>query len=491
MCTPTNDHDNPVMTVTRRELFGRAGSGIGAIALASLLKEDLFSIEPPSALPLRQTQGPLAPKQPHFVPKARNIIFLHMVGAPSQLDLLEYKPELQKYDGKPCPEQLLDGQRFAFLRGELKLMGARFKFAKHGQSGMEISELLPSLAEVADQIAVIKSLYTEQFNHAPAQLFFHTGFERFGRPSLGSWVSYGLGSENQNLPGFVVLITGQIAGAGNSLWGSGFLPTAHQGVEFRSQGDPVLFLTNPPGISPAERGRIIESINHLNQVQLADVGDPEIATRIAQYELAYRMQMSVPELMDVSQEPKRILEMYGAVPGEPSFANNCLLARRLVERGVRFVQLYDQGWDHHGSIIDRLPKKCRQVDKPMAALVKDLQSRGLLEETLVVWGGEFGRTPMLQGKNNNGQVQKKAGRDHHKDAFCVWMAGGGVRPGTVYGRTDELGYHIVEDPMHVNDFHATILHLLGIDHERLTFKIQGRQFRLTDVAGKVAEKLLA
>ncbi|HRX81198.1 MAG TPA: DUF1501 domain-containing protein [Pirellulaceae bacterium] len=472
--TPAQSH---LQTVSRRELFQNLGSGIGSIALASLLANEL-----PAA---SASLNPLAPKTPHFAAKAKNVIFLHMVGAPSHLDLFENKPALQENDGKPCPDELLEGQRFAFLRGHPKLLGTEFKFKRHGQSGLELSELLPHLATVADDICMIKSLHTEHFNHAPAQLFFQTGFGRFGRPTIGSWANYGLGSENQDLPGFVVLITGSVAGAGNSLWGSGFLPTVYQGVEFRSQGDPVLFLSNPDGIDAAGRRRIVDSINKLNGAQLADVGDPEIATRISQYEMAYRMQTSVPELMDIAQEPQSIHDMYGTQPGKTSFANNCLLARRLVERGVRFVQLFDEGWDHHGSVFSALPKKCEQVDQPIAALLKDLKQRGLLDETLVVWGAEFGRTPLLQAD------REKAGRDHHKDAYCVWMAGGGSKGGTTIGKTDELGYFPVEDSVHVNDFHATLLHLLGLNHEKLTYKFQGRNFRLTDVAGQVVTKVLA
>jgi hypothetical protein len=467
-----------LQALSRRELFQRAGMGLGSIALGSLLARETMAAP--------QNQDPLAPKPPHFAPRAKNVIFLHMIGAPSHLDLFENKPVLKENDGELCPEKYLEGQRFAFLRGHPRLLGTRFEFAKHGQSGIELSELLPHLSSVADDISVIKTLHTEQFNHAPAQLFFQTGFGRFGRPSLGSWVTYGLGSENDNLPGFVVMITGQVAGAGNSLWGSGFLPTVYQGIEFRSTGDPVLFLSNPAGIGQEDRRRIVDSINRLNGEQLADVGDPEIATRINQYEMAYRMQTSVPELMDISQEPKHIHEMYGTQPGKASFANNCLLARRLVERGVRFVQLFDEGWDHHGGLFKSLPGKCKQIDQPMTALIKDLKQRGLLDDTLVVWGGEFGRTPMLQGDRNEG-----AGRDHHKDAFCCWLAGGGVKGGQTIGTTDELGYFPVEDPVHVHDLHATILHLLGMNHEKLTYKFQGRKFRLTDVAGNVVTKLLA
>ncbi len=389
------------------------------------------------------------------------------------------------------PDELWQGLRLAFIREQPGLLGTRYKFSRHGDGGIELSELLPHLAGVADELCMIKGLHTEHFNHGPAQLFFQTGFGRFGRPSVGSWVTYGLGSENRNLPAFVVLITGSVAGAGNSLWGSGFLPSVYQGIEFRSEGDPVLFLSNPQGIADTDRRRIIDSINGLNRSRLTDVGDPEIATRINQYEMAFRMQMAVPELMDIQSEPQQIHDMYGTAPGQPSFANNCLLARRLVERGVRFVQLYDQGWDHHSGVFTSLPKKCREVDRPLAALITDLRQRGLLDETLVVWGAEFGRTPMVQGTASSGRASDKVGRDHHKDAFSVWMAGGGVKGGFTYGQTDDIGFHIVEDPMHVNDLHATLLHLLGLNHEQLTFRFQGRDFRLTDVAGVVAHKILA
>ncbi|MGE3803235.1 MAG: DUF1501 domain-containing protein [Gemmataceae bacterium] len=468
-----------LQTLSRRELLGRLGTGIGSIALASLLSEDSRAAGPAVA-------DPLAVKKPHFPARAKSVIFMHMVGAPSHLELFENKPTLVKFDGKPVPKELIEGQRFAFLRGRPNLLGTRFNFKKHGQSGIELSEMLPHLAGVADDISVVKTLHTEEFNHGPAQLFFQTGFGMFGRPSFGSWVSYGLGSENKNLPGFVVLVTGPTAGAGNALWGSGFLPTVHQGVQFRNQGDPVLFLSNPQGIDRDDRRRLLDSIQELNKIQLADVGDPEIATRISQYEMAFRMQSAVPELTDISKEPKHVHEMYGTTPGKASFANHCLLARRLVERGVRFVQLYDADWDHHSGVFTSLPKKCKEIDRPAAALIKDLKQRGLLDSTLVVWGGEFGRTPMLQGASD-----KNAGRDHHKDAFCCWLAGGGIKGGVTYGKTDDLGYHTVEDPMHVHDLHATLLHLLGIHHEKLTFKFQGRPFRLTDVSGAVAEKLLA
>ncbi|QDU97797.1 DUF1501 domain-containing protein [Lignipirellula cremea] len=465
----------------RRDLFQRVGVGVGSIALASLLGESSPAVESPGA-----PDSPLAPKPPHFPGKAKNVIFLHMVGAPSHLDLFEEKPVLQKNDGQPCPEEYLEGQRFAFLRGHPKLLGTRAKFTPRGESGIPLSEYLPHLGEVIDDVAIIKTVQTELFNHAPAQLFFQTGFGRFGRPSVGAWTTYGLGSENRDLPAFVVLITGSVAGAGNSLWGSGFLPTVYQGVEFRSQGDPVLYLSNPAGLSDGDRRRMIDRVNALNSQRLADVGDPEIATRISQYEMAYKMQSSAPELMDLSGETQETLDLYGAKPGAGGFANNCLLARRLVERGVRFVQLFDEGWDHHGNVFKSLPNKCKQTDQPIAALLKDLKARGLLDETLVVWGAEFGRTPLLQGSGGAG-----AGRDHHKDAFCVWMAGGGVKGGQTIGTTDELGYFPVEDPVHVHDLHATLLHLLGMNHEQLTFKHQGRNFRLTDVAGNVVQKILA
>lgn len=472
-----NDHIQHVGTISRRDLLGRVGYGLGSVALSSMLADDLLSAPSP--------KDPLAVRDSHIPARAKNVIFLHMVGAPSHLDLFENKPKLVEYSGQDCPEEFLEGQRFAFIRGTPKLLGSEFKFQQHGESGMVLSETLPNLAKHADKLCMIKTLHTEHFNHAPAQLFFQTGFGRFGRPSMGSWVTYGLGSANRNLPGFVVMITGNVAGAGNSLWGNGFLPSAYQGIEFRSTGDPVLFLSNPDGIQSDDRERIVSGINALNQAQLNRVGDPEIEARIAQYEMAYRMQSSVPELMDISSETKATHELYGTEPGKASFANNCLLARRLVERGVRFVQLFDQGWDMHGGVFTALPKKCQQVDQPIAALLEDLEQRGLLDETLVVWGGEFGRTPLMQGD------RASVGRDHHKDAYCVWMAGGGSKGGTVYGETDELGYYPTKNPVHVNDFHATLLHLLGLNHEELTYKFQGRPFRLTDVGGDVIQELIA
>ncbi len=480
--------DNSVsLNQSRRQLFQTVGLGVGGYALASLLNEDRVFADPKS-------ENPLAPRKPHFPPRAKNIIYIHLVGAPSHLDLYDFKPKLQEHNGELCPEELFEGKKFAFIRSRPTMLGTpdkpEFQFAPCGESGTMVSNLMPQLQKVADDICLIKSLHTDEFNHGPAQLFMLTGFGRFGRPSIGSWLNYGLGSENQNLPGFVVLITGQVLGAGNSAWGSGFLPTVYQGIEFRSQGDPVLFLSNPKGVDEASRRRIVDSVNKLNSVALADVGDPEIATRISQYEMAYRMQTSVPELMKIDDEPEHIHKMYGTQPGKTSFANNCLLARRMVERGVRFVQLFDQGWDMHGNVFGSLPKKCKQVDQPIAALIKDLKERGLLKDTLVVWSAEFGRTPMAQGKNGQGKMTS-AGRDHHKDAFTVWMAGGGVKGGYSYGATDDLGYSIAENPVHVHDFNATILHLMGLNHERLTFRYQGRQFRLTDVHGKVVEDIIA
>jgi len=466
--------------VSRRQFFQRSGLNLGAVALASLLHEQTMAAP----------ADPLAARQPMFKPRAKRVIYLHMIGAPSQLDLFENKPELNQRHGQDCPESLLKGRRFAFIGGKLKLAGTQWKYARHGESGQEISELLPHLATVADEIAIVKTLHTEEINHAPAQMFLHTGFGRGGRPSFGSWVTYGLGTENQELPAYVVLLSGPPGGAGTSLWANGFLPSVHQGVQFRSSGDPVLFLSNPKGQTQSDRRRIFDAVKTLNERHLADVGDPEIATRIRQYEMAARMQTSVPELADLAQEPKSVLDLYGAKPGVASFAGNCLLARRLIERGVRVVELYDADWDHHSGLATRLPAKCRDVDQGMAALIQDLKARGLLDDTLVIWGAEFGRTPLAQGIDGDGK-STKPGRDHHKDAYTVWLAGGGIKGGLTYGRTDDFGFSPVEDPVHVHDLNATVLRLLGLDHERLTFKYQGREFRLTDVHGQVVRALLA
>jgi hypothetical protein len=472
--------------IGRRTLLQKTGFGFGAAALAKMLAAGGNSVSAADATTgLGMTD---------HAPRAKRVIYIHLVGAPSHLDLFDPKPVLRKRTGEDCPQELFESGKFAFVRDRPSLLGTPdtepFRFKRCGQSGLAISNLLPNLQTVADELTIVKSMHTDEFNHGPAQMFLLSGFGRFGRPSIGSWLNYGLGTENENLPGFVVLITGNVLGAGSSAWGSGFLPTVYQGVEFRSQGDPVLFLSDPEGIERASRRRIIDAVNSINRIQLADVGDPEIATRISQYELAYRMQTSVPDLMNIDSEPPAIHEMYGTRPGTTSFANNCLLARRLVERGVRFVQLFDQGWDTHGSVFKRLPEKTKQVDQPIAALIKDLRNRGLLDSTLVVWSSEFGRTPFAQGDDAS-NPDGKAGRDHHKDAFAVWMAGGGVRRGHSHGETDELGYTITKDPVHVHDLNATLLHLMGINHEKLTFRFQGRQFRLTDVAGRVVDDLIA
>jgi Protein of unknown function (DUF1501) len=473
--------------VTRRQFFRNCGVGLGSLALASLLDGRLL------AGPAKAPADPLAPRQPHFAPKAKRVIFLHMAGAPSTLDLFDYKPELVKLNGQVCPDSYIRGQQFAFIKGKPRLLGTPHKFAKHGQSGQQMSNLLPHLAAVADDVTLVRSMHTDQFNHAPAQLFVHTGSPRLGRPGMGAWVSYGLGTENRNLPSFVVLVSGTAnPDGGASLWGSAFLPTIHQGVPMRSQGDPVLFLSNPKGMDAQDRRRSLDAVKALNQLQLDVAGDPEILTRIQQYELAYRMQTSVPEVMDISREPAHVHKLYGARPGQKSFANNCLLARRLVESGVRFVQLYHWGWDNHGEsqmndLRYGLVQRCRETDQASAALVQDLKERGLLKDTLVVWGGEFGRTPMNEERNGS----KWLGRDHHQHAFTMWLAGGGVKPGLTYGATDDLGYHVVDKPVHVHDLQATLLHQLGLDHEKLTYRFQGRDYRLTDVHGKVVNDLLA
>ncbi len=472
---------------TRRQFFRDCTTGMGTIALASLLNGEA------SAKP-QAMDDPLAPKASHFPAKAKRIIYLHMAGAPSTLDLFDYKPKLNELNGSPCPDSYIRGQQFAFIKDRTpKLLGSPHQFDKRGKSGQVMSNILPNLATVADELCIIRSMHTDQFNHAPAQLFVHTGFPRPGRPGMGSWLSYGLGTENQNLPSFVVLLSGSVApDGGASLWGSGFLPTIHQGVQLRSQGDPVMFLSNPAGMDANQRRQTLDALKTLNQLQLESVGDPEIATRIAQYEMAYKMQTSVPAIMDISKEPKEIHEMYGTKPGQKAFSNNCLLARRLVESGVRFVQLYHWGWDSHGEsqgndlrfgLVDR----CKETDQACAALLKDLKNRGLLKDTLVIWGGEIGRTPMNEERNGS----KWLGRDHHQHAFTIWMAGGGVKAGFTYGATDELGYHVVENPVHVHDLQATILHLMGLDHEKLVYRFQGRDFRLTDVFGKVVQGVLA
>ena len=476
-----------LQAITRRHFFGKTAAGIGGLALASLLNERLLGAA--------ATAGdPMAPKQAHFPAKAKRVIYLHMAGSPSQLDLFDYKPKLNELNGQPCPESIYKKERFAFIKGVPKMLGSPHKFAKHGKCATELSALLPHLASVVDDIAVVKSMHTDQFNHAPAQIFLFTGSPRQGRPSMGSWLTYGLGSETQDLPGFVVLVSGgKTPDGGASLWGSAFLPTVYQGVQCRSQGDPVLYVSNPPGMDAQTRRRSLDTLKALNEMQLQKVGDPETLTRIAQYELAYKMQTSVPELMEIDKEPKSVHEMYGTEPGKVSFANNCLLARRLLERGVRFVQLFHWGWDQHGDnkdndIRDGLVRQTKQTDQACAALIKDLKQRGLLEDTLIVWGGEFGRTPMNEDRSGNKDL---IGRDHHPHAFTIWMAGGGIKPGITYGATDELGYFVAENRVHVHDLQATMLHCLGLDHTRLTYKFQGRDYRLTDVHGEVIKGLLA
>lgn len=475
--------------ITRRHFFNQIGFGIGSVALSSVFNEKLFAA-PASATPQEVAARVAAGLGTHFAPRAKHVIFLFMAGAPSQLDLFDDKPALRRFDGKDVPAEYLQGERFAFIKGTPKLLGSPYTFRPRGESGAVISELLPHTASIADDIAIIRSMHTTQFNHAPAQIFMNTGHQIIGRPSMGAWLSYGLGSESQDLPAFVVLLSGENnPDGGKSCWGSGFLPTVHQGVEFRSGKDPVLFVSNPEGVDATVRRMSLDALRDLNTMRRDVVGDPEIETRINAYELAYRMQTSVPELTDISDEPQYIHELYGTEPGQTSFANNCLLARRLVERGVRFVQLYHRGWDTHGAsfgedIVEKLPHLCRQTDRPAAALVKDLKQRGLLDETLVIWGGEFGRTPM-------GEVRDTIGRDHHVDAFTMWLAGGGVKAGYVHGSTDELGFGVVENKVHAHDLQATIMHLLGFDHERLTYRFQGRDFRLTDVHGHVVKEILA
>jgi uncharacterized protein (DUF1501 family) len=468
--------------LTRRHFFRDCGVGLGAIALASLLGEDKVF----GATSSPKIVDPLAPRAPHFLPRAKRVIYLFMAGAPSQLDMFDYKPTLAKYDGHPVPAELVKDQQYAFIPRDAALFATTLKFSKHGQCGAELSEVLPHLGEVVDDIAIIKSMTTDAFNHAPAQILMNTGATQFGRPSMGSWVTYGLGSESQSLPGFVVLSSAGGTSGGASNWGCGFLPTVYQGVPFRRSGDPILSLSNPAGVTPQMQRESLDLLKSLNQHHLGDVGDPEIATRINAFEMAYRMQSSAPELMDISKESKETLEMYGAEPGKSSFANNCLLARRLVERGVRFVQLYHEAWDHHSEVINGVKTQCGFTDKPAAALVKDLKQRGLLEDTLVIWGGEFGRTPMVETNETAG---RKMGRDHHPQAFTMWVAGGGVKPGITLGRTDDFGFNIVEDRVHVHDLHATLLYLLGFDHTKLTYHFQGRDFRLTDVEGELVEKL--
>lgn len=473
--------------VTRRHFLQNGSLGLGSVALASLLGESAQA-EPPAA-------EPFAPGVPHFSGRAKNVILLSMSGGPPHLDLFDFKPELSKRSGEDCPASLTAGKPFAFTAGTPKLLGTPQKFQQHGQSGAWFSSCLPRLAELADDLTFVKSLYTDQFNHGPAELLLLTGIPRTaGRPSLGSWVTYGLGSENRDLPGFIVFVSGgALPSSGKAGWGSGFLPSVYQGVQCRTGGDPVLYLSDPEGMDLALRRLSLDAINDLNTLQIRELGHPETATRIAQYEMAFRMQVVVPELMDISREPTSVLEDYGAQPGAASFANNCLLARRLVETGVRFVQLSDWGWDFHGTaphedVGEGLTKRSAAMDRAVAALIRDLKLRGLLDETLVVWMGEFGRTPFREGRTAAGP---HLGRDHHPFSNTMFFAGGGVKPGITHGSSDELGFTASENPVHVHDVQATILHLLGMDHTRLTYRFQGRDFRLTDVHGNVIREILA
>ncbi len=478
---------------TRRHFLKESAMGLGALALGSLVGCGANNASS-SMSNLFDATNPLMPKPPMFPGKAKSVIYIHMAGAPSQLETYSYKPELMKLDGQDCPQSLLEGKKFAFIQGVPKMLGPQAKFAQHGESGLWLSENLPHLGTVADELAMLNAVTTDQFNHAPAQLLMHSGSPRMGRPSIGSWVTYGLGSENKNLPGFVVLTSGgNNPDAGKSVWGSGFLPSVYQGVQCRSEGDPVLFLNDPKGIDRDVRKASIDAINKINQEQYNEYQDPEILSRISQYEMAYKMQIAAPEVMNISDEPAYIHEMYGTKVGEACFANNVLLARKLVEKGVRFVQLFDWGWDAHGDSAENavdigLINKCRLVDKPITALILDLKQRGLLDETLIVWGSEFGRTPMRE--NRNGLEMKYKGRDHHGEAFSMWMAGGGIKGGTSYGETDEIGYSIVNGKTEAFDIQATILNQLGFNHEEFTYESQGRPFRLTDVGGKVIREIV-
>ena len=470
--------------ITRRHFLGKCAVGLGAIALNQMLAEDGFG-----AVSQPNPADPLAPRAPHFPGKVKNVIYLFMAGGPSQLELFDDKPKLRELTGQAPPPSFMQGKRFAFLKGNEKLLGSARKFERAGQCGMTLSELLPHHRAIADEVCWVQGMATDVFNHGPAKLFMNTGFQAPGRPALGAWATYGLGSESRDLPGFVVLQSGPRGPrAGSSLWSSGFLPTSFQGVPFRSSGDPILNLHSPEGLTPERERDFYDTVAALNRARLDEVGDPEIMTRINAYEMACRMQTSAPELMELEKESPETLALYGAVPGQRSFANNCLMARRLIERGVRFVQLYHTDWDHHGdkvnNLSDSIELRCRETDRASAALVLDLKRRGLLKDTLVIWGGEFGRTPM-------GENRATIGRDHHIDAFTMWLAGGGVKPGTIFGATDELGFSVVENKVHVHDLHATILHLLGFDHLKLTYRFQGRDFRLTDVHGEVVKEILS
>ncbi|TAG11169.1 MAG: DUF1501 domain-containing protein [Verrucomicrobia bacterium] len=476
---------------TRRHFLQRCAMGLGGIWLAS-------QSQAATRLLTKDPANPLAPDLPAFAPKAKRVIYLHMAGSPSQLEMFDYKPDLKRLDGQDCPPEFLAGKQFAFIQGVPKMLGSLFPFHQTGESGQWISDRLPHLESVIDELCIVKSMFTDQFNHGPAQLLLHTGSQNLGHPSMGSWATYGLGSENQNLPGFIVLTSGgSNPDAGKSVWGAGYLPSVYQGVQCRSEGDPVLYLTNPSGVSSSVRRRTLDAISKINHETSQWMGDAETVTRIAQYEMAYRMQIHASDAFKIESEPAAMHELYGTEPGKESFANNCLLARRLAERGVRFIQLFDWGWDSHGTdaktdLKQGFVDKCRQIDRPIMALLKDLKQRGLLEETLVIWGGEFGRTPMRE--NRGGVVMDFVGRDHNPGAFTLWMAGGGVKAGLAYGETDAMGYQVVKDPVSVHDFHATTLKLLGFDHEKLTYPSQGANQRLTNITkpgSKVIGALIA
>ncbi|MSU34455.1 MAG: DUF1501 domain-containing protein [Pedosphaera sp.] len=483
---------------TRRHFLQGCTTGLGALWLGTRGGILSAAADSYNTTPLRDSSHPLAPRPPHFAAKAKRVIWLHMAGSPSQLELFEHKPALTKLDGQDCPQSLLEGKRFAFIRGTPKLMGGVHPFHQEKKTGIWLSDRLPHLERVFDRLCVIHSMTTDQFNHAPAQLLMHTGSPNFGGACAGAWATYGLGSACENLPGFIVLLSGgRMVDAGKSVWSSGFLPAVHEGVQCRSEGEPVLYLANPPGIDRPLRGAVVNAINALNQQTYAQVGDPETLARIAQYEMAFRMQASASDAFDIAQEPPEVHALYGTEPGRESFANNCLLARRLVERGVRFVQLFDWGWDSHGGgesegLKEGFVRKCQSMDRPAAALLEDLQRRGLLDDTLVIWGGEFGRTPMRE--NRGGRQSLFAGRDHHPGAFTMWLAGSGIKPGYEYGRTDDIGYDIVENPVAVQDFHATLLHQLGVDHTKLSYPVPGGlQQRLTTVTkiAKVVRDILS
>ena len=474
---------------TRRHFLKSCSTGLGAMAFGSFLSCTGPNEYTPGVLNEAQR------KASHFLGSAKRVIYLHMAGSPSQLELFDYKPELNKLHNAPCPASLLEGRNFAFISGTPQMLGHQATFRQQGESGAWVSDFLPHFGSMVDDVCFLKAMHTDEFNHAPAQLFLYSGSPRLGRPSMGSWITYGLGSEAENLPGFVVLVSGGLTpSAGKSVWGSGFLPSVYQGVQCRSEGDPVLYIKDPDGMSRDLRRKTIDAINQLNQKEYEQIGDPEILTRIAQYEMAFKMQVSVPEVMDINREPEYIHQLYGTEPGKASFANNCLLARRLAEQGVRFIQLFHWGWDSHGASEDEALNggfidRCREVDRPMSALLSDLKQRGLLDDTLIVWGGEFGRTPMRE--NRLGVDNRLVGRDHHTDAFTVWLAGGGIKGGLSFGETDEIGYTGVRDRVHVHDLQATILHTMGLNHEKLTYHFQGRDFRLTDVRGHVVHPIIA